>query len=91
MKRSLRSWLSGVPLDREMRVTQWLEELRDDVKFAARQLRAAWGRRGIEPFQVPRSRFRVRVQSSGSGFAVTGSELRVRSSGLEPGTSNLEA
>jgi putative ABC transport system permease protein len=29
----------GRKRDREMRVTQWLEELRDDVKFAVRQLR----------------------------------------------------
>lgn len=27
--------------DREMRLTQWLEELRDDVKFALRQLRSS--------------------------------------------------
>ena len=31
----------GRKRDREMRVTLWLEELRDDVKFAIRQLRAA--------------------------------------------------
>ena len=31
----------GRKRDREMRISQWLEELRDDVKFAFRQLRAA--------------------------------------------------
>ncbi|MET0165584.1 MAG: ABC transporter permease, partial [Vicinamibacterales bacterium] len=29
--------------DREMRLTQWLEELRDDVRFAARQLKSTPG------------------------------------------------
>jgi hypothetical protein len=33
----------GRKRDREMRITQWLGELRDDVKFAIRQLRAAPG------------------------------------------------
>jgi len=33
----------GRKRDREMRITQWLGELRDDVKFALRQLRAAPG------------------------------------------------
>ena len=33
----------GRKRDREMRITQWLGELRDDVKFASRQLRAAPG------------------------------------------------
>jgi putative ABC transport system permease protein len=31
----------GRKRDREMRLTQWLEELRDDVKFAIRQLRSS--------------------------------------------------
>ncbi|HUQ89510.1 MAG TPA: ABC transporter permease [Vicinamibacterales bacterium] len=31
----------GRKRDREMRVTMWLEELRDDIRFAFRQLRAA--------------------------------------------------
>jgi len=33
----------GRKRDREMRLTQWLEELRDDVKFAMRQLRMSPG------------------------------------------------
>src|SRR5262245_41878996 len=33
----------GRKRDREMRITQWLGELRDDVRFAIRQLRAAPG------------------------------------------------
>jgi putative ABC transport system permease protein len=33
----------GRKRDREMRATQWLEELRDDVRFAIRQLRRAPG------------------------------------------------
>jgi putative ABC transport system permease protein len=33
----------GKRRDREMRVTRWLSELRDDVKYALRQLRAAPG------------------------------------------------
>jgi putative ABC transport system permease protein len=33
----------GRKRDREMRLTQWLEELRDDVKFAVRQLKASPG------------------------------------------------
>jgi putative ABC transport system permease protein len=33
----------GRKRDREMRLTQWLDELRDDVKFALRQLRRAPG------------------------------------------------
>jgi putative ABC transport system permease protein len=33
----------GRKRDREMHITQWLEELRDDVKFALRQLRKAPG------------------------------------------------
>jgi putative ABC transport system permease protein len=33
----------GRKRDREMRLTQWLEELRDDVRFAARQLKSAPG------------------------------------------------
>src|SRR5688572_25490166 len=33
----------GRKRDREMRITQWLEELRDDVKFAIRQLRRSPG------------------------------------------------
>jgi putative ABC transport system permease protein len=33
----------GRKRDREMRLTQWLEELRDDVRFALRQLNAAPG------------------------------------------------
>ena len=33
----------GRKRDREMRLTQWLEELRDDVRFAVRQLRRAPG------------------------------------------------
>ena len=33
----------GRKRDREMRITQWLEELRDDVRFASRQLRGAPG------------------------------------------------
>src|SRR5688500_16800771 len=37
----------GRKRDREMRLTQWLEELRDDVKFATRQLRAAPGFTGV--------------------------------------------
>ena len=31
----------GRKRDREMRLTQWLEELRDDVRFSVRQLKAA--------------------------------------------------
>ena len=31
----------GRKRDHEMRLTQWLEELRDDVKFAVRQLRSS--------------------------------------------------
>ena len=41
----------GRKRDRELRLTQWLEEFRDDVKFAIRQLRAAPGftlRRGTD-------------------------------------------
>ena len=33
----------GRKRDREMRLTQWLEEFRDDVMFAVRQLRALAG------------------------------------------------
>jgi len=33
----------GRKRDREMRLTQWLEELRDDVRFAVRQLKSAPG------------------------------------------------
>ena len=33
----------GRKRDREMRLTQWLEELRDDVRFAVRQLKASPG------------------------------------------------
>ncbi len=33
----------GRKREREMRMTQWLEELRDDVRFAVRQLRASPG------------------------------------------------
>jgi putative ABC transport system permease protein len=33
----------GRKRDREMRLTQWLEELRDDVRFSLRQLKAAPG------------------------------------------------
>jgi putative ABC transport system permease protein len=33
----------GRKRDREMRLTQWIEELRDDVRFAVRQLKASSG------------------------------------------------
>src|SRR6187455_248975 len=33
----------GRKREREMRLTQWLEELRDDVRFAVRQLKSAPG------------------------------------------------
>src|SRR4026208_1730872 len=33
----------GRKRDREMRLTQWLEEFRDDVRFAVRQLKSAQG------------------------------------------------
>ncbi len=33
----------GRKRDREMRLTQWLEEFRDDVRFAVRQLKASPG------------------------------------------------
>src|SRR6188474_890552 len=33
----------GRKRDREMRLTQWIEELRDDVRFALRQIRSAPG------------------------------------------------
>ena len=39
----------GRKRDRDMRVTQWLEELRDDVKFAFRQLRSAPASRASPP------------------------------------------
>ena len=41
LKRTMTSL--GRKRDREMRITQWIEELRDDVKFACRQLRHAPG------------------------------------------------
>src|SRR5262245_41348061 len=39
LKRTMTSL--GRKRDREMRVTQWFQELRDDVRFACRQLRSA--------------------------------------------------
>src|SRR5512134_869931 len=33
----------GRKRDREMRLTQWFEELRDDIRFALRQLKASPG------------------------------------------------